>query len=80
MKSEIIETGNKSVVDWDKAQFVIDKNGLVVATNGSHKDNCFEGVCLTSGSRFRYKLDSGWLKHCFKPIPNEGITIKFTNE
>ena len=80
MKSEIIETENTSVIDWDKPQFVINNGGFVIATNGQHKDDWFEGVCLMSDTRLSYKLDGGWLKKAFKPIPKEGITIKFTNE
>ena len=80
MKSEIIETENKTVIDWDKPQFVINNGGFVIATNGKHKDDCFEGVCLISDNRFSYKLETAWLKDAFKPIPKEGITIKFTNE
>jgi hypothetical protein len=79
MKSEIINA-NGSAIDWDKPQFVISGSGTFVATNGKHNGEYFEGVILSTNSPNPFKLESRWLKDAFKPIPQEGITIKFTNE
>jgi hypothetical protein len=80
MKSEIIKTEKEQEIDWNKPQFVVSDGGTLVATNGKHNDTYFEGTLLCADSVYSFLPADRWVKDVFKPIPKEGITIKFTNE
>jgi hypothetical protein len=80
MKSEIIKTEKEQQIDWNKPQFVVSGGGTLIATNGKHEGEFFGGTLLCADSIYSFLPADRWLKDAFKLIPEDGITIKFTNE
>jgi len=78
MKSKIVGQ-KKSEIDWSKVQLVkSETTGIVVLTNGRHRNKSFEGTVLvgnendTVGSYFE-----DWATEIFIPI-TENTLIEFT--
>ena len=78
MTIEILRV-NDPEINWDKPQWLITEDDQIVFSNGTHKEDTFEGVILPQDG-CDGKFSSIWKKVFFKPIPNEGLIIKIKND
>lgn len=78
MKTEILDFTGEKPTDWSKPQWVIYRN-ILVFTNGIYKGDLFEGTAIPCEMYPYGETSDEWSKLHFKPIPQEGLTIKIAN-
>ena len=82
--SKLVGNTPTQEIDWDKPQLLVnDTTGVIVLSNGEHKENSFSGIVLVKAASYR---DVGfynqiWAKHNFQPInPNQQVILQNTDE
>ena len=81
MKIEILKSEEVLDINWDKPQWMIYKDGnILVLTTGDHKEGEFEGTALPYHTHPDGLFAECWVKMNFQPIPEEGLTIKISND
>lgn len=75
--AEIKETIKEEVINWNVPQLVMTEGGKVVATNGNHDKDTFNGILLITDNNLQdiNEFSTRWVKYLFKPFKGK-LTIE----